>query len=50
MMESIEFLNYLLLCLVYISVPVGVIGGVCYFFGQRRQEKKLEATKDYSRY
>ena len=50
MMESIEFLISLALCLLYIAVPVGLIGGVCYFFGQRRKEKKLEATKDYSRY
>lgn len=50
MMESLEFLVSLALCLVYIAIPVGAIGGVCYFFGQRQREKKLEATKDYSRY
>ncbi|MFR6290915.1 MAG: hypothetical protein ACLUKQ_05625 [Peptococcaceae bacterium] len=50
MIESVEFLISLILCLVYIAVPVGLIGGVCYFFGQRRQEKRLEAKKDYSRY
>lgn len=50
MVESIEFLISLFLCLLYIAVPIGIIGGVCYFFGQRRQEKKLEAKKDYSQY
>lgn len=50
MMESIEFLISLALCLIYIAVPVGLIGGVCYFIGQRHKEKKLEAKKNYSQY
>lgn len=44
MMESVEFLISLILCLVYIAVPVGAIGGICYFFG-RRKEKQLNPVK-----
>lgn len=50
MMESVEFLISLILCLVYIAIPVGLVGGICYFFGQRRKEKKVESKKDYGQY
>lgn len=36
MSESVEFLVSLILCLAYIAVPVGAVGGVCYFFGRRQ--------------
>lgn len=49
-MESVAFLISILVLLIYITVPLGIVGGVIYFFNQRQKEKRVEATKDYSKY
>lgn len=37
MLESLEFLASLTLCLVYIAVPVSAISAACYFLGGKQK-------------
>jgi len=41
MMESVEFLASLLMCLAFIAIPVGGAGFLFYQFG-KNQEKSLD--------
>ncbi len=39
MLESVEFLISLILCLVYIAVPVAAVGAACYFLGGKQKNE-----------